>query len=76
MYDPRRLNVALSRAKQKMILVASETVFSGFFADEETFVNAQLWKNLLEDTCNQLLWQGEREGCVVQVWGNDLEEKK
>ena len=72
LYDPRRLNVALSRAKQKMILVASETVFNGFFADEETFHNAQLWKNLLADTCNQLLWNGERADCAVWVWGNDL----
>ena len=72
LYDPRRLNVALSRAKQKMILVASQTVFSGFFADEETFHNAQIWKNLLENTCNQLLWEGERESGWVRVWGNDF----
>jgi superfamily I DNA and/or RNA helicase len=68
--DPRRLTVALSRAKRKMILVASRSVFKMFSADEETFANAQLWKNLLRFTCTELLWEGEREGHGVQVWGN------
>jgi superfamily I DNA and/or RNA helicase len=68
--DPRRLTVALSRAKRKMILVASRSVFNLFSADEETFGNAQLWKNLLRFTCTELLWEGEREGRSVQVWGN------
>ncbi|MDP9351131.1 MAG: AAA domain-containing protein, partial [Chloroflexota bacterium] len=45
--DPRRLTVALSRAKEKMVLVASRSVFNLFSADEETFANAQIWKNLL-----------------------------
>jgi hypothetical protein len=68
--DPRRLNVALSRAKEKMILVASRSVFEVFSADEETFQNAQLWKNLLRHTCTDLLWEGERHGHQVTVWGN------
>ncbi len=68
--DPRRLTVALSRAKRKMILVASESVFSLFSPDEEVFANAQLWKNLLRRTCTVDLWQGERYGRRVQVWGN------
>lgn len=68
--DPRRLTVALSRAKQKMILVASQTVFDVFSPDEETFANAQLWKNLLRHTCTEQLWSGERDGEQVQVWGN------
>lgn len=68
--DPRRLTVALSRAKRKMILVASRSVFNLFSADEETFANAQLWKNLLRFTCTELLWEGEREGHAVQVWVN------
>jgi len=68
--DPRRLTVALSRAKRKMILVASRSVFSVFSADEETFANAQLWKNLLRATCTQLLWDGEHSGKRVEVWGN------
>ncbi len=72
--DPRRLTVALSRAKSKMIVVASRSVFGIFSADEETFVNAQLWKNLLHETCIIPLWSGTRDAdgttVAVQVWGN------
>ena len=49
--DPRRLTVALSRAKRKMMLVASRSIFSLFSPDEETFANSLLWKNLLLRTC-------------------------
>jgi superfamily I DNA and/or RNA helicase len=45
--DPRRLTVALSRAKRKMVLVAARSIFSLFSPDEETFTNSLLWKNLL-----------------------------
>jgi len=68
--DPRRLTVAFSRAKEKMILVAAQSVFDIFSADEETFANAQLWKNLLRRTCTVPLWDGERCGHKVHVWGN------
>jgi len=67
--DPRRLTVALSRAKRKMVLVASRSVFSLFSPDEETFANSQLWKNLLLRTCTTKLWAGERDGRRVEVWG-------
>jgi superfamily I DNA and/or RNA helicase len=42
--DPWRLTVALSRAKQSMILVATRSIFSLFSPDEETFANSLLWK--------------------------------
>ncbi|MBW3634302.1 MAG: AAA family ATPase, partial [Chloroflexi bacterium] len=58
LYDPRRLTVAISRAKDKMILVASRSVFDLFSPDEETFANAQLWKDLLLRTCTVPLWDG------------------
>jgi hypothetical protein len=67
--DPRRLTVAVSRAKRKMILVAARTLFSLFSPDEETFTNALLWKNLLLRACSELLWEGERSGKRVAVWG-------
>lgn len=69
--DPRRLTVALSRAKQKMVLVAARSIFELFSPDEEVFANAQLWKNLLHDTCSVPLWSGEVDGKRVEVWGND-----
>ena len=67
--DPRRLTVALSRAKRKLILVASRSIFEVFSPDEEVFANAQLWKNLLHRTCTDLLWEGEQAGIGVRVWG-------
>jgi hypothetical protein len=67
--DPRRLTVAVSRAKRKMILVASRSVFSLFSPDEETFTNALLWKNLLARTCTKQLWAGKRDGVPIIVWG-------
>src|SRR5215213_5146760 len=63
--DPRRLTVAVSRAKRKMILVAASSIFSLFSPDEETFANAHLWKNLLLRTCTTLLWEGDRDGVPV-----------
>jgi hypothetical protein len=73
LYDPNRLTVAISRAKRKMILVASQSVFSLFSPDEEAFANAQLWKNLLRRTCTVPLWSGAVEGVRVEVWGNGRE---
>ncbi len=70
LFDPRRLTVALSRAKQKLILVAARSVFAVFSADEETFANSQLWKNLLRHTCTTKIWSGDRDGTGVEVWGN------
>lgn len=68
--DPRRINVALSRAKQKLILVAARSIFETFSPDEEQFANAQLWKNLLHRVCTTRLWEGARGGQRVTVWGN------
>jgi hypothetical protein len=73
--DPRRLTVALSRAKDKMILVASRSVFALFSPDEEVFRNSLLWKNLLSRTCTTLLWEGKRGGRRVQVWGGPSEDQ-
>ena len=67
--DPRRLTVALSRAKRKMILVASRSIFEMFSPEEEVFMNSLLWKNLLLKTCSTLLWEGSRGGKRVVVWG-------
>lgn len=66
--DPRRLTVALSRAKQKMILIASRSIFTLFSPAEETFANSLLWKNLLSRTCTERLWEGQRDGKKVTVW--------
>ncbi|MCO5176119.1 MAG: AAA domain-containing protein [Thermomicrobiales bacterium] len=72
--DPRRLTVALSRARRKVIVVAARTVFGIFSSDEETFDNAQLWKNLLRRECTELIWSGAVDGTDVQVWGSGRPE--
>ena len=61
--------VALSRAKRKMILLASRTIFELFSPEEEVFLNSLLWKNLLLRTCTTCLWQGPWGGQRVAVWG-------
>ncbi len=71
--DPRRLCVSLSRAKEKLILVAAQSVFDLVPLDEETFLNAQLWQKLRHEFCTQPLWQGEIGGAKVQVLGSGLE---
>ena len=67
--DPRRLTVALSRAKKKMVLVASRSIFSYFTNDDDLFASAQLWKNLLRRTCTTRLYTGLHDGNEVEVWG-------
>jgi superfamily I DNA and/or RNA helicase len=71
--DPRRLTVALSRAKRKMILVASRTIFELFSPEEEVFLNSLLWKHLLLRTCTTSLWQGLYGTRSVAVWGGRAE---
>jgi len=66
--DPRRLIVALNRAKRKMILGASRAVFGLFSDDDETFANAQLWKNLLRGaTGRSILNIGGSGSCGMPV---------
>jgi hypothetical protein len=63
----------LSRAKRAKILVASRSIFSLFSPDEDVFTNSLLWRNLLLRTCTTLLWEGERGGKQVAVWGGKRE---
>jgi hypothetical protein len=65
-----KLTVAVSRAKEKLVLVSSRSIFSLFSPDEAAFANAQLWKSLLRRTCATLLWEGDLSSHNVQVWGN------
>ncbi len=70
--DPRRLCVSLSRAKEKLILVAAKSVFDLVPLDEATFLNAQLWQKLRHEFCTHELWQGEIGGAKVKVLGSGL----
>ncbi len=67
--SPNRLNVALSRSRQKLIVVASSAVFKFLSANLEIFDQATLWKRLLNDYTSEHLWSGEAAKAHVQVWG-------
>ena len=75
--EPGRSTVAFSRAKRKLILVASRSVFRFISEREDLFRNSQVWKGLWHHSrstsgsiCKTLLWSGEKGGHQVQVWGN------
>ena len=44
--NPNRLNVALSRMKKKLVVIAPETLFETIPSDTETYENSQIWKGL------------------------------
>jgi len=67
--NPNRLNVALSRPRKKLIVVASAVVFNFLSADLEIFDQAVLWKRLLSQCAEELLWSGEFAGTQVRVFG-------
>jgi superfamily I DNA and/or RNA helicase len=67
--DPQRLNVALSRARKKLIVVAATTVFRALPIDLPIFERAALWKRLHAHVAPYPLWSGAIEGNAVQVMG-------
>ncbi|MCX6021886.1 MAG: ATP-binding protein, partial [Chloroflexi bacterium] len=71
--DPKRLNVALSRPRRKLIVVAARTVFRLICADLEVFEHATLWKRLRYGFTDTALWDGEVAGVGVRVLGRRAE---
>ncbi len=67
--NPNRLNVALSRPRKKLIVVASSVVFKFLSSDLEIFDQATLWKRLLTQCADELLWSGPYAGTTVRVFG-------
>ena len=67
--NPNRLNVALSRPRKKLIVVASAAVFNFLSADLDIFNQAVLWKRLLSRCGSQPLWAGREAGAGVRVFG-------
>lgn len=47
--DPNRLNVALSRMKQKLVVIASESVFQIIPTDASDYDEAVIWKRLYSE---------------------------
>jgi hypothetical protein len=67
--DPQRLNVALSRARKKLIVVASSSVFNAMPTELPIFERAVLWKRLHAYAAPQVQWRGTRHENVVTVMG-------
>lgn len=64
-----RLNVALSRPRKKLIVVASRTVTQLLVSDLNTFDNAVIWKRLYYTSDLNLLWGGNIGGTPLTVRG-------
>lgn len=68
-----RLNVALSRPRKKLIVVASRSVVDLLTSDLDVFENAVIWKRLYYQCANDVLWQGDRYGVPVWLRGKRAE---
>jgi superfamily I DNA and/or RNA helicase len=65
--EPRRLTVAVSRPKRKLIVLASHTVFGLIPADLDDYERSALWKHLRHECQGQTLWTGEFGGYALRV---------
>lgn len=64
-----RLNVAISRPRRKLIVIASSTIFRLLTDDLDLFEHALLWKHLRYDPALIQLWQGRRAERLVRIFG-------
>jgi hypothetical protein len=64
-----RLNVAISRPRLKLIVLASRTVFRMLVDDPLLFEHVVLWKQLRYNHASQLLWEGTAGQHVVRMYG-------
>jgi hypothetical protein len=65
--EPRRLTVAVSRPRRKLVLIASRAVFELTPNDLDEYERGSLWKRLHRETRARLLWQGTIGGHRVTV---------
>jgi len=70
LFDVRRLNVALSRARHKVIVVAATQVLDYIARDARTQLHVQSWKNYRQHWCTTILWQGAYHGQLITVRGH------
>ena len=64
-----RLNVALSRPRKKLIVVASRSVIDLLVSDLDIFDNAVIWKRLYYQYAADLLWEGRLGDIPIYLRG-------
>jgi hypothetical protein len=57
--EPRRLTVAVSRPKKKLIVLAARTVFEIIPSDLDEYERGSLWKKLRRECAQKLIWEGQ-----------------
>jgi len=65
--EPRRLTVAISRPKRKLIVIASRAIFDLIPADLDEYERGALWKYLRHECGQTTLWEGDIGGHRVRV---------
>jgi hypothetical protein len=66
--EPRRLTVAVSRPKRKLIVLASQAIFTLMPADLDDYERGALWKHLRHPCVSPALWTGEYGGYRLRVF--------
>jgi hypothetical protein len=65
--EPRRLTVAVSRPRRKLVVVASRAVFDLIPQDLDAYERGSLWKRLRQETAAHTLFDGHVNGRRVTV---------
>ena len=65
--EPRRMTVAVSRPKRKLIVLASQALFTLMPADLDEYERGALWKHLRHSCASPPLWTGEYGGYRLRV---------
>ncbi|MBM3223927.1 MAG: hypothetical protein FJZ47_09020 [Candidatus Tectomicrobia bacterium] len=65
--EPRRLTVAVSRPKRKLIVLASQALFTLMPTDLDDYERGALWKHLRHACASPSLWAGEYRGYTLRV---------
>jgi hypothetical protein len=65
--EPRRLTVAVSRPRRKLVVVSSRAVFDIIPPDLDEYERGALWKHLRHECAESTLWEGNLRGHRVSV---------
>jgi superfamily I DNA and/or RNA helicase len=65
--EPRRLTVAISRPRRKLVVIASRSVFDLIPSDLDEYERGALWKHVRHECGRRTLWEGDVGGHRVTV---------